>query len=227
MKRTRAPILIAVAAVCLSLAGTAWAAPKSSTVTSVRRDSLATKASTALQPPDPGPLTATAQAGKTQLSWPNSGKGETGWAVEARLGDSGNFNKVAQVRGGQYVYGYARCDYAFRVRSLRKLKAFTQYGNYSNVAKADNAPPGVPGKPTCGGGNALVWAPATCADGYVVEGHIAIQNPPFQQLAETSGTSWPCPGFTTYKWRIKAFRNAGGAKVYSLPSSIGGCNCGP
>lgn len=178
-----------------------------------------------------GPLTITAvSAGSIRMEW-KPVQAASGYNIYRKSGD-GDYQLVGSAAGGETV-SYSdknlkeATTYTYRVRSYTDTEAGRQNGFYTKTAKATTK---INGTSLTGEASAfdivyLSWEKAPSASGYQLQRYNSSKKA-YQTIKTLSGrskVSCQDKGLNAgknYKYRIRAYKNVDGTKIYSTWSKV-------
>ncbi len=178
-----------------------------------------------------GPLTITAvSAGSIRMEW-KPVQAASGYNIYRKSGDGG-YQLVGSVAGGETV-SYSdknlkeAVTYTYRVRSYTDTEAGRQNGFYTKTAKATTKINGtsLTGEAVTFDTVYLSWAKASSASGYQLQRYNSAKKT-YQTIKTLSGkskVSCKDKGLNArknYKYRIRAYKNVDGTKIYSTWSKV-------
>ncbi|MCI9488482.1 GH25 family lysozyme [Lachnospiraceae bacterium 48-42] len=178
-----------------------------------------------------GPLTITAvSAGSIRMEW-KPVQAASGYNIYRKSGD-GDYQLVGSAAGGETV-SYSdknlkeAVTYTYRVRSYTDTEAGRQNGFYTKTAKATTKINGtsLTGEAVAFDTVYLSWAKASSASGYQIQRYNSAKKT-YQTIKTLSGkskVSCKDKGLNAgknYKYRIRAYKNVDGTKIYSTWSKV-------
>lgn len=203
---------------------------KSATATQYSSFSAVSYASTSPSAPAISKITGGTKA--VTLNWKDV-SGENGYQIYMSTSQNGTYSKVATAKANATSYTVkdlsAAKTYYFKIRSYRTVNSVTAYSSFSSIKSAATrtATPAI-SSVTGGSGKATVkWKAVTGASGYVVymatSSGGTYKNIGSVKSSTTSLTKTGLSAAKNYYFKVRAYRSAGGANVYSSYSSYKWC----
>lgn len=166
------------------------------------------------------------------LNWKDV-SGESGYQIYMSTSQNGTYSKVATAKANATSYTVkdlsAAKTYYFKIRSYRTVNSVTAYSSFSSIKSAATrtATPAI-SSVTGGSGKVTVkWKAVTGASGYVVymatSSGGTYKNIGSVKSSTTSLTKTGLSNAKNYYFKVRAYRSAGGANVYSSYSSYKWC----
>ncbi|MGI6175478.1 MAG: lectin like domain-containing protein [Christensenellales bacterium] len=172
-----------------------------------------------------------------KLSWVKA-SGATGYQVYAAASANGTYSRVASIIGGSttsYTHKGLTTGktYYYKVRAYRKIGAKTHYSSYGPVLSARPVPKKAQLTLNASYNSIkLSWAKISGASGYQIS-RATSANGAFSSLTTRTGgstTSYTHKGLTTgktYYYKVRAFRNVNGSRVYGPFSAVQSAKAAP
>ena len=203
---------------------------KSATATQYSSFSAVSYAPTSPSAPAISKITGGTKA--VTLNWKDV-SGENGYQIYMSTSQNGTYSKVATAKANATSYTVkdlsAAKTYYFKIRSYRTVNSVTAYSSFSSIKSAATrtATPAI-SSVTGGSGKATVkWKAITGASGYVVymatSSGGTYKNIGSVKSSTTSLTKTGLSAAKNYYFKVRAYRSAGGANVYSSYSSYKWC----
>ena len=173
-----------------------------------------------------GAKAVSASATSIKVSW-NTVTGATGYQVCRATTKDGTYKAVGTVTTTERVCTGLTCGttYYFKVRAYKEVNGTKIYGSYSSIVSAvpkPAAPTGVKATVSSSTSVTVSWSKVTGATGYEVF-RATSKDGTYSKLGAVTGTSRTCSGLksgTTYYFKVRAYKEVNGAKVYSAYSTV-------
>lgn len=173
-----------------------------------------------------GVKAVSASATSIKVSW-NAVSGMSGYQVWRSTSPDKGFVAVGSVTETSRVCSglMTGTTYYFKVRAYKESNGTKVYGEYSTVVSAApklSAPSGVKATVSSATSVTVSWNKVTGATGYEVW-RSEKKDSGFSKTGSVTETSRKCPGLTsgkTYYFKVRAYKEVNGTKVYSAYSTV-------
>ncbi len=167
-----------------------------------------------------------ASATSVKVSW-NTVSGATGYQVFRSTSETGSFTAIGSVTTtSRDCPGLTTgTTYYFKVRAYKEVNGTKVYGAYSSVVSAapkPAAPTNVKATVSSATKVKVSWSAVSGATGYEVY-RATSANGTYSKLGTVTTTSRDCPGLTTgttYYFKVRAYKEVNGVKIYSAYSTV-------